>query len=162
MKELIILSDTLQNKSDGIISDTINKVKIKGTEYSIIIINDRRSQYMDKLSDADGCCLGNMPTILIKCPELIFAYCDQSDTDTWRLSAVNRFNHTLRHEIVHAFFHESGLKVCAHTNQNKPYSQNEELVDWFAYNLPDIIKVLGELKISDRYVTNIGEYFKKK
>lgn len=46
---------------------------------------------------------------------------------------------TLRHEIIHAFFDESGLR----DNSCRPsggWSKNEEMVDWFAIQLPKIQK----------------------
>lgn len=39
--------------------------------------------------------------------------------------------HTLRHEIVHAFFNESGLMESALV-LNGSWARNEEMVDWFA------------------------------
>ena len=46
----------------------------------------------------------------------------------------------LRHEIIHAFFIESGL------NENCEYAVNEELVDWIAMQLPKIVEALEQLK----------------
>lgn len=36
----------------------------------------------------------------------------------------------LRHEIVHAFFNESGLSYCS-LNYSGGWAKNEEMVDWF-------------------------------
>jgi len=41
----------------------------------------------------------------------------------------------LRHEVVHAYFHESGLTG---------YCQDEVLVDWLAVQLPKIVKSVSE------------------
>lgn len=43
---------------------------------------------------------------------------------------------TLRHEIIHAFLYESGI-WCNSTN-SKNWSMNEEMIDWFAIQLPKI------------------------
>lgn len=43
----------------------------------------------------------------------------------------------LRHEIIHAFFHESGLSDRC---------QDEELVDWLAHQLPKMAKTITEAK----------------
>ncbi len=52
----------------------------------------------------------------------------------------------LRHEIVHAFLNESGLGVNTHVPRC-PWTQNEEMVDWFAIQLPKIYKVMNELEL---------------
>ena len=43
---------------------------------------------------------------------------------------------TIRHEIIHAFFFESGLEG---------YGNDETLVQWIAMQLPKINRVLGEI-----------------
>lgn len=50
---------------------------------------------------------------------------------------------TLRHEVIHAFLHESGLSGSSTTDV--PWAINEEMVDWFAMQLPKIYKVFKEL-----------------
>lgn len=44
----------------------------------------------------------------------------------------------LRHEIIHAYFEESGLSECC------SYAFNEELVDWIAKQMPKIVKTCVE------------------
>lgn len=44
---------------------------------------------------------------------------------------------TLRHEIVHAFLHESGLNSDA-SQTTGSWAENEEMVDWFALQGPKI------------------------
>lgn len=46
-------------------------------------------------------------------------------------------NRSLRHEVVHAFFHESGLK---------DYCYDEKLVEWIAVQAPKMFKAFEELK----------------
>ena len=43
----------------------------------------------------------------------------------------------LRHEIVHAFLHESGLRECS-------WGENEEIVDWIAHQGPKIYQAWKE------------------
>jgi hypothetical protein len=50
---------------------------------------------------------------------------------------------TLRHEIIHAFLHESGLSGSSVTDV--PWAVNEEMVDWFAIQFPKMIKVFEQL-----------------
>lgn len=45
-------------------------------------------------------------------------------------------NHVIKHEIVHAFLAESGLAK---------YRSDEIIVDWIAWNIGKIQKVIGEV-----------------
>ena len=49
-----------------------------------------------------------------------------------------RFNEVGRHEILHAFFDESGLEG---------YSEDEQLINWLAVQSPKIFKVFTELEL---------------
>ena len=53
---------------------------------------------------------------------------------------------TLRHEIIHAFFNESGLQDSANKFDGA-WSKNEEMIDWFAIQPPKIFKLFKELDI---------------
>ena len=48
-----------------------------------------------------------------------------------------RKSHTVRHEIIHAFLHESGLKQ---------YSYDETLVDWIAMQCPKMLQAFKAAK----------------
>lgn len=43
----------------------------------------------------------------------------------------------LRHEIIHAFLYESGLDC----NSNNRWARNEEMVDFFAVQIPKMVKI---------------------
>ena len=49
---------------------------------------------------------------------------------------------TLRHEIIHAFLHESGLDWSSAPSD--AWATNEEMVDWFAIQSPKIFKLFQE------------------
>lgn len=49
---------------------------------------------------------------------------------------------TLRHEIIHAFIHESGLWSCALPVNS--WADNEEMVDWIALQFPKMLKAMQE------------------
>ena len=51
----------------------------------------------------------------------------------------------LRHEIIHAFLHESGLDACSGAADS--WATNEEMVDWFAIQAPKIFKVFQEMEL---------------
>lgn len=60
---------------------------------------------------------------------------------TGTLHDVEKFKEkVLRHEIIHAFFMESGLLK---------YSNDEELVDWIAFQFPKLYKVMKTLGIEE-------------
>lgn len=62
------------------------------------------------------------------------------DWKTERLEVVKRYEaETLRHEIIHAFLNESGLKQNCNSSFG-PWSKNEEMVDWFAIQGPKIME----------------------
>jgi hypothetical protein len=49
---------------------------------------------------------------------------------------------TIRHEIIHAFIHESGLWACALPVNS--WADNEEMVDWIALQFPKILNAVQE------------------
>lgn len=53
---------------------------------------------------------------------------------------------TLRHEIIHAFFNESGLTDSANTFSG-PWCKNEEMIDWFANQSPKIFMTFERLEL---------------
>lgn len=50
----------------------------------------------------------------------------------------------LRHELIHAYLYESGLGDSS--NDCDAWAVNEEMVDWFARNIPKMIVTFKELK----------------
>lgn len=85
------------------------------------------------------------------------AYCDwttkrivlqdpkDSDGNLGNMSAY--WKKTLRHEIIHAFMFESGL--AQNSLPTDAWAQNEEMVDWFAFNGPKIYAVWKRLNALD-------------
>lgn len=53
----------------------------------------------------------------------------------------------VRHEVIHAFLFESGL--CNNTFSCDCWSANEEMVDWFAKQLPKINRAFAELGVAN-------------
>lgn len=105
-----------------------NKVSILGTEYEILV---QTPQENVKLEDAQGIAeLWSKKIIL-----------DIAKPEKNSFENLNAFNDkVLRHEIIHAFFHESGLKQ---------YTNDETLVDWLAVQGPKIFKVFMALKLME-------------
>ena len=52
-------------------------------------------------------------------------------------------NKVMRHEIIHAFMHESGLQEnFEHPNR---FGHDETTIDWFAVQLPKMINVFNKV-----------------
>ena len=54
---------------------------------------------------------------------------------------MKRYREVMRHEIIHAFFSEAGLD---------DYSDNEQLVNWLAIQIPKMNDVFTMLKVGDK------------
>ena len=109
------------------------KVSILGTDYEII-----KKRYDEDTAFArlgiNGYCDARLHEIVI---------CDMATYEGWEHETEpfieSTEKATLRHEIVHAFFNESGLQESANTYDGG-WSQNEEMVDWFALQGPKIFE----------------------
>ncbi len=111
------------------------KINILGTEWKIVTCKEEESELLNG-KYRDGCTDNSTRTIYIceKKPD-----CELQDYEMWKQIS-------LRHEIFHAFLFESGLdasSICT----NRPWAENEEMVDWFAIQSPKIYKVFAELDI---------------
>lgn len=60
-------------------------------------------------------------------------------------AASDSYSCTVRHEIIHAYLMESGLN--ASSNSVEGWARNEEMVDWFAIQMPKLIKTFRELGV---------------
>ena len=99
-------------------------VNILGTEYSIEVDDN-----LDK-TQIDGLCKVYDKQITVRNVDSML--CDDDSTDTKK----KRYNEVLRHEIIHAFFNESGLD---------DYSSNEQLVNWIAIQFPKLAQAFKEV-----------------
>lgn len=108
-------------------------VNILGTEYSIKIKKYDEDEIFER-RQIDGYCDSWQKEIVI---------CDMSTYPEWQYEPVESIEivqkEALRHEIVHAFFHESGLDDCSGTC-SESWAKNEEMVDWIALQGPKIYK----------------------
>lgn len=69
----------------------------------------------------------------------------EKETDDSCKNLIDFKNKVLRHEILHAFLYESGLRENSY--DSSAWAENEEMVDWFAIQFPKILKVYKELNI---------------
>ena len=100
-------------------------VPILGTEYEII-----KKKYADDPVFSEKVAVGICDTVL---KEIV--YCDlrtHPDYDGESMEFIRKSERsTLRHEIVHAFLAESGLRECSLAFEDG-WATNEEMVDWIA------------------------------
>ena len=99
------------------------KVNVLGTEYEIITDDSIVSK------GVDGMCKSYDKEIVIRSKGEML--CSEDSEATKEL----RYKEVLRHELVHAFFDESGLD---------DYSNNEQLVTWIATQFPKMLKAFIE------------------
>jgi hypothetical protein len=114
-----------------------DKVNILGTEYSIIVKKYDDEEDFEKNS-ISGWCDDYLRRIVL---------CDLSTWPGWDNEPEEKrelcTKKTLRHEIVHAFFNESGLSDNS-SMLEVPWARNEEMVDWFAGQGEKIYKAWQE------------------
>ncbi len=60
-------------------------------------------------------------------------------------TVAEAFATTVRHEVIHAYLMESGLNESS--SPTECWARNEEMVDWFALQLPKMIKTFNELGV---------------
>ena len=60
-------------------------------------------------------------------------------------SAIDTFACTARHEVIHAYLMESGLHGSSAAVEHR--ATNEEMVDWFAIQMPKLVKTFCELGV---------------
>lgn len=92
------------------------EVDILGEKYSIVFTNEKDEP---RLNGVDGFCDSSVKKIVVD---------DFSDLNNplAKEDLSRQIKAVVRHEIVHAFLHESGLDGCS------DWAANEELVDWIA------------------------------
>lgn len=99
------------------------KANVLGTEYKIIIDDSIATQ------GVDGICKSYDKEIIVRSKEGMLC----SD-DSEKVKDI-RYKEVLRHELVHAFFNESGLD---------DYSNNEQLIVWISSQFPKMLKAFIE------------------
>lgn len=110
-------------------------VNILGIYYTVIV---KKYDEDSEFERYDGYCNGHVKEIVI---------CDLRSRERWKtepdktVSEAQKRN--LRHEIVHAFFEESGLAQNAMATDGS-WARNEEMIDWIAIQGEKIYKAWKE------------------
>lgn len=112
-------------------------VNVLGTEYTITVKKYDEDGEFERM-DCGGYCSGSTKRIVL---------CDMSTYPDWENEEADVIEITqkrlLRHEIVHAFFEESGLSDNS-GEVTGAWARNEEMVDWIALQGPKIYKAWME------------------
>ena len=113
------------------------KISILGTEYTISKVKYDQDPDFAK-SSISGYCDPALKQIVI-CDMSTHPGYEDYTKESWAITEQD----TLRHEIVHAFFNESGLQDCS-LQPAGPWAKNEEMIDWIALVGPRIMKAWHE------------------
>lgn len=113
-------------------------VNILGTEYTIKIKSYKEESYF-KDFNCYGCCDGIMREIWV-CDMKTYPSMENETQERCR----NFEKEILRHELVHAFLNESGLKRSGIECEGA-WCKNEEMVDWIAIQFPKMLKAFQEV-----------------
>ena len=113
------------------------KISILGTKYIIEVKKYTEDEAFERLS-IDGYCDGHIKKIVL-CDMCTYKGWEHEPPETIEIAQKQ----TLRHEIVHAFFNESGLASSA-LGIDGSWAKNEEMVDWFALQGPKIYNAWQE------------------
>ena len=110
-------------------------INVLGTEYKVIVKPYDSEDFNG--TSCGGFCNAYAHEILI---------CDLNTHPEWekedKKTIENCVKTTTRHEIVHAFFNESGL--CENSNTVERWARNEEMIDWIAIQGAKIYKAWQE------------------
>lgn len=105
-------------------------ISVLGTDYQLLT---RSSANDPKLADNSGYCDQYEKIIVVS------DFTDAQD-DVMCVGNLEELRKKVtRHELIHAFLSESGLRECS------GWAENEEMVDWFANQSPKIYKAFEEL-----------------
>lgn len=103
----------------------MKKVNVLGSEYAIVYKFLKDDEQLEGL---DGYCCSYKKQIVLR---------DLSDVKETQKEKEMKIKETLRHEIIHAFLNESGLKWNCNV-WNDSWTKNEEMIDWIAVQFPKI------------------------
>lgn len=105
---------------------------ILGTEYKILELSENEDDTL-KDKELDGYFDGTTKRIVLRTDY------DISPGAVGDIIGLKR--KVLRHELIHAYLYESGLSCQCY------WAENEEMVDWFAIQIPKLINLFEKLNI---------------
>lgn len=115
----------------------MTKVDVLGVKYTIKRVKYGQDEYMEKMSFG-GYCAGGTKEIVILDLKTVPEWEKETEADIKRQESE-----TMRHELIHAFLNESGLQWNSFAPE-KAWAKNEEMVDWFAIQMPKLLKAFKD------------------
>ena len=116
---------------------TAKKISVLGTDYTIRFVESGQNEYMDRMNYG-GLCDGDSHEIFI----LLLKTCKECGKDPDETIEAKQ-REIIRHELVHAFLNESGLRYNSLPTDGA-WAKNEEMVDWFAIQFPKMLKAFQQ------------------
>ena len=114
------------------------KVDVLGTKYTIKRVNFNQDEYMTKMQFGGYCDNGTKTIVIL----------NLKTTPDWKNEDEHiirqQENTTIRHELIHAFLNESGLGYNSFPAE-QAWAKNEEMVDWFAIQMPKLLKAFRDV-----------------
>lgn len=106
----------------------MKKFNVLGAEWTLI----ESTQAEDKnLNGVDGYCDSSIKECVVEKMEATGELRQKKNLPEYK-------NAVIRHEIIHAFLHESGLDTCS-------WATNEEMIDWIAMQFPMMLQTFKEV-----------------
>lgn len=115
------------------------KIDVLGTEYTVEVHKFDEDNMLKDNEWVGYCSSFENKIVIVDYDDEYFKNDSYKSRDEMRKT-------TLRHEIIHAFFNESGLTDSTNTF-NGPWCKNEEMIDWFATQSPKILRAFGKLEV---------------
>ncbi len=113
------------------------KINVLGVKYAIKRVNNGQDAYMSKMNFG-GYCDNEAKTIVILNLKTVPEWANEPEDI---IKAQEK--ETIRHELIHAFLNESGLRWNSFAAE-KAWAKNEEMIDWFAIQMPKLIKAFKD------------------
>ena len=112
------------------LNDQTLTANILGTQYTFILSD---SKTYPELRELDGFIDLSLKKIVV-----------ENDKSTLEFGVNENLKQTITHELIHGFLYESGLSD--NSSSADAWASNEEMVDWFALQLPKLCKTLTEIE----------------
>ena len=109
------------------------KIDVLGTKYTIKRVNNGQDEYMDKMHFGGYCDEAAKLIVVLNLNTVPDWKCESE------AAIKEKEKETIRHELIHAFLNESGLQWNSFPTE-KAWAKNEEMVDWFAIQMPKLMK----------------------
>ncbi len=108
-------------------------ISVLGTEYEVFRKNYADDPYFEKNSVTAYCGIIEKKIVLCNLKT------HPSFKDSTEATHTKVEKSILRHELIHAFFYESGLDSSSGRITDMGWAKNEEMVGWFAIQAPKLI-----------------------